>query len=132
MPTRESKVRDFMERAGQAIGEEFSEDLIDFRWRLFKEEVEELQYALFHVLYDINYGDGEPSQASMENVLKEMSDVQYTLSGMAVAFGLPLVNAFNRVHESNLTKFDSALVAQSDGKVLKGITYKPPFLGDLI
>ena len=134
MPTREAKVKEFMRSVGQQVGEEFSEDLIDLRWRLLREEIDELQYALYHILYDMTYGNGEPDPKSVENLLKEMADVQYTLSGMAVAFGLPLVNAFERVHESNMSKFndDGRPDYDDHGKVIKGPNYKPPFLGDLI
>ena len=53
---------------------------------------------------------------------------------MAVAFGLPLEVAFNRVHASNMSKLDDdgKPIYREDGKVMKGPNYKPPHLKDLV
>ena len=67
-------------------------------------------------------------------LLKELADLQYVVTGYAVTFGLPLEEAFLRVHESNLTKRDpqGRPTVREDGKVLKGSHYRPPHLDDLM
>ena len=53
---------------------------------------------------------------------------------MAVALGLPVQEAFNRVHASNMSKLDEDgnPIYREDGKVMKGPNYKPPYLEDLV
>jgi len=77
---------------------------------------------------------GVISPKTKERLLKEMDDLQYVLSGMAVVLGLPLQVAFTRVHQSNMSKLgaDGKPVYRSDGKVLKGPNYTPPDLEDLV
>jgi len=67
------------------------------------------------------------------HLLKELADVQYTLSGFAATFGLNLSKAYERVHASNMTKFsDDGAVYSANGKVLKPTTYRPPYLEDIL
>lgn len=96
-------------------------ELVELRLRLIEEEVRELREAL------------EDPRRDDAAVLKELADVQYVLSGFAVAFGLPLPEAFDRVHNSNLTKFVNGVIQKrEDGKLLKGPHYRPPVLEDLL
>jgi len=96
-------------------------ELVELRLRLIEEEVRELRESL------------EESPRDHAAVLKELADIQYVLSGFAVAFGLPLPEAFDRVHASNLTKFvDGVMQKREDGKLLKGPNYRPPVLEDLL
>ncbi len=96
-------------------------DLVELRLKLIEEEVRELRESL------------EESPRNDAAVLKELADIQYVLSGFAVAFGLPLPEAFDRVHASNLTKFvNGVMQKREDGKLLKGPHYTPPVLDDLL
>lgn len=72
--------------------------------------------------------------AAKAALLKELCDLQYVLSGFAVTFGLPFDEAFQRVHESNMSKLgpDGKPVYREDGKVMKGPNYKKPDLTDLV
>ena len=67
-------------------------------------------------------------------MLKELCDLQYVLSGAAVALGLDIQVAFNRVHDSNMSKLDDngKPVYREDGKIIKGPNYRPPNLEDLV
>ena len=67
-------------------------------------------------------------------MLKELADVQYVLSGMAVSLGLPLQEAFNRVHKSNMSKAgaDGKAIRREDGKVLKGPSYVEASMDGLV
>jgi predicted HAD superfamily Cof-like phosphohydrolase len=98
------------------------------RFRFMNEEVSEVYEAI-----------SDLAKASMEtpelvaHLLKELADVQYTLSGFAATFGLNLDAAYVRVHESNMSKFQpDGPTYSEDGKVQKGPNYKPPLLKDLV
>lgn len=132
--TREDLVADFHEAMGQPMGQHLPEmlqhptdnNLIALRFKLIDEEVEELRSAT--VQYYL-----APTVVNLENVLKELADVQYVLSGFAVTYGLNLDEAFKRVHESNMSKLvDGRPLKREDGKVLKGPNYAPPSLTDLV
>ena len=57
----------------------------------------------------------------------------YVVSGFAVTFGLSVTPAFNRVHESNMSKLvDGKPLLNDWGKVQKGENYKPPNMEDLV
>jgi hypothetical protein len=128
---------------------------IDLRLRLASEETVELTQAME------NAAKAEaPSFALLENVLKEMCDVLYTvesLEQMLLPNGLQLteetskritgplkavINIFGpvnfeeavrRVHASNMSKLeDGKPVLREDGKVLKGPNYRAPDLTDLV
>jgi len=95
------------------------------------EEAQEIMEELF------DYEKEEwihPDKIVKTRLLKELADLQYVLSGTAVALGLPLDIAFNRVHKSNMSKlnFDGKPLVRSDGKILKGPDYIPPVMDDLV
>jgi len=56
---------------------------------------------------------------------KELVDLLYVTLGTGVALGLPLVEAFDEVHRSNMSKLgeDGKPILREDGKVLKGPNY---------
>jgi predicted HAD superfamily Cof-like phosphohydrolase len=68
--------------------------------------------------------------------LKEGADLLYVLLGTFVSLGLgdQLIEAFERVHISNMSKLDEngKPIYREDGKVLKGPNYKSPNLEDLV
>jgi predicted HAD superfamily Cof-like phosphohydrolase len=100
---------------------------IKLRTKLNTEECKELNTQLWN---DVQSGKISP------NLLKEGADLLYVLLGTFVSLGLgeQLIEAFKRVHESNMSKLgeDGKPLYREDGKVLKGPNYKPPELGDLI
>lgn len=126
-------MEEFHEVMGQPIEVEYSEDIIFLRRDLIEEEVRELLDELRTVWRDWAKS-GEVFPDSKERLLKEMADLQYVLSGLAVTFGLPLQEAFLRVHKSNMSKLgdDGKPVYREDGKVMKGSNYKPADLSDLV
>lgn len=126
--TREEIVQEFHEAFGHPVGTRLPDpgelentgQLLRLRLRLLREELGELIEAC----------ESEPAV----NILKELADLQYVLSGFAVTFGLPLNEAFLRVHESNMSKLgeDGKPIYRKDGKVLKGPNYREPDLSDLV
>ena len=71
-------------------------------------------------------------------LIEECNEVcQYVLSGTIISFSAiagSFTPAFNRVHNSNMSKLDDEgkPVYREDGKVTKGPNYKAPDLSDLI
>jgi predicted HAD superfamily Cof-like phosphohydrolase len=127
---REAVVQEFHEVFGQAVDTEWTPELLQLRINLIMEESQEILEELF----DYKTEEWIPvSKVSKVRVLKEMADLQYVLSGMAVALGLPLEEGFLRVHKSNMSKLDhfGKPVYRSDGKVLKGPNYTPAVMDDL-
>ncbi len=129
----EKKVRAFHTATGSAVDVPFSAELLAFRDRLLVEELTELQAEIARGIGEITERGGVTPETKA-SLMKEMADVQYVLSGMAVTFGLPIDEVFSRVHESNLSKFgeDGKPILREDGKIMKGPHYHPPKLDDLL
>lgn len=139
--SRENKVSSFHEAMEMKRGVSFdtkkqtAQELIDFihmRMSLIQEEVLELKEASDHICMRLSNNE-TVAISEKAHLLKELADVQYVVSGFADAFDLPIQPAFNRVHDSNMSKLvDGKPVKREDGKVLKGENYKPPYLEDLV
>ena len=130
---RENVVKEFHEVMSHPVNAEWTPRLLDLRMSLVQEELLEINDEIVEIYVGLQSGD-YPTVQQKARLLKEMADLQYVLSGMAVCLGLPLQNAFSRVHESNMSKLgdDGKPVLREDGKVLKGPNYLPPTLLDLI
>lgn len=129
----ELQVKEFHLATEVAVGSKFTPSLLELRKRLIEEEVKELFAEMDRALEELDTA-GEISEGTHVQLLKELADVQYVLSGTAVTFSLPLEEVFNRVHKSNMSKLDAngKAIRREDGKVLKGPNYKPPELKDLV
>lgn len=61
------------------------------------------------------------------------ASVNWLIEDTNMLYNFKFHEAFKRVHESNMSKLvDGKVFKNSDGKVLKGPNYKPPYLGDLV
>ena len=131
--SREDVVGEFHNAFGHEIGSQMTTKNLSFRYQLLFEEFNELKEEIAAALAEIDY-QGHVSNKTRERMLKEMADLQYVLSGMAVTLGMPLQVAFTRVHKSNMSKLgeDGKPVYREDGKVLKGPNYAPPDMEDLV
>ena len=100
---------------------------------LIREESNEVIEEFVNMIMDLERGK-PVSIVQKTNILKELCDLQYVLSGAAVALGLDIQTAFIRVHNSNMSKLgeDGKPVYREDGKVIKGPDYLPPNLKDLV
>ena len=69
-----------------------------------------------------------------EEVLKELCDLVYVCVGFCVTYGWEFDVAFNRVHNSNMSKLndEGKPIYREDGKVLKSDNYKPPSMKGLV
>ena len=137
IPSREDLVLEFHEAFNLPTGGidlRTFHDLISLRKKLMREELNEVEDALTKWEEAVYFDDPETMDIRKAELLKELCDLNYVLSGTAVVFGLDLEEAFYRVHESNMSKLgdDGKPIYRDDGKVLKGAKYMPPFLEDLI
>jgi predicted HAD superfamily Cof-like phosphohydrolase len=132
MNAYEQKVREFHAATNAAVDEKFGIAVLELRKALIAEEVKELFAELDRAIEEIK-GSGTVSKPTRLNMMKEIADVQYVLSGTSVSFGLPASEVFSRVHVSNMSKLgpDGKALLRADGKVLKGPNYHPPVLEDL-
>ena len=125
---------------GVDISEGEQGGVLSMRLCLIREEAEEVEDAVCLLADKVFNAEllgldmNEEIKAAKAALLKELCDLQYVLSGFAVTFGLPLDEAFKRVHESNMSKLgpDGKPIYREDGKVLKGPNYKKPDLSDLV
>lgn len=114
-----------------AIDEPYSTPLLELRQRLLNEELEELNVEINTLLGELK-STGTTSTITRAKMMKELADLQYVLSGMVVAFGIPMEQVFSRVHQSNMSKLvDGKVLKRADGKFLKGPNYCPPYLEDI-
>lgn len=123
MTSNLEKVREFHRAFGVEENVPFTDSLCKFRDSLIWEEYQEVFEEL--------YPDGEDEEVSTTNLdktklTKELCDLLYVVYGTGVTFGLPLDEAFDLVHKSNMSKLteDGQVLLREDGKVLKGPNYK--------
>jgi predicted HAD superfamily Cof-like phosphohydrolase len=134
LTTREQLVAEFHHAMGQGENLPLTPEVLRLRLRLLEEEFDEVSADIAALCHTLDKGR-RPKPAQVAALLKEMADLQYVLSGLAVTFGLPLQEAFERVHRSNLSKLDPATgrpIFREDGKVLKGADYRPADVSDLV
>lgn len=117
------KVAQFMTTFGQEVKTSPSfpdQDTIKLRRELIDEELKELDVAI---------GDNDPVE-----VADALTDLLYVIYGMGHSFGLDLQKCFDEVHRSNMSKLDGdgKPIYREDGKILKGPSYTPPNLKDII
>ena len=114
---REDRVEAFRRAAGKGnIYKQVDESV----YRCLQEEYDEANEAIVEYL-------NSPTDETRQNVAKELADLQYVLSQMALYLNIDLEEAFSRVHESNMTKVvDGKILYRDDGKILKPATYRKP------
>jgi predicted HAD superfamily Cof-like phosphohydrolase len=133
---RESQVEEFHKAMGSDVSVKPRASLIKLREKLLIEECNEVCQELNKMEMAIT--QGRPiSKKQWAALLKELADLQYVLSGTIISFSAisgSFTPAFNRVHNSNMSKLDNEgnPVLNNYGKVTKGPNYKPPTLEDLI
>lgn len=129
---REQYVHEFQKAMEQDIEVPYSLNLLNFRMSLIREEMKEFETAVGAAEYDLLKKSSLTVQTKAD-ILKELCDLLYVLSGFAVTFGLSVQPAFNRVHQSNMSKLVDGKPQKDDwGKVQKGDNYKPPKMEDLV
>lgn len=93
-----------------------SQDRIDLRDKLLKEEVTELDDAI--------------AARDILEVADALGDIMYIAAGTALEFGIPLDHVWDAIHMSNMAKINpetgKAYHFREDGKVLKPEGWTPP------
>ena len=127
----EQKVRQFHQAMEMAIDAPYTKSLLELRQKLINEEVAELNIEIDTLQKELE-STGTITKETKHQMYKELADLQYVLSGMVVALGIPMEEVFSRVHQSNMSKLvDGKPLKREDGKVLKGPNYKKPDFSDL-
>lgn len=125
-------------------------ELLTLRYNLINEEVNELGDAITS-LTDIMYlahtnhkslnawlahcpRDKKEWLVAKKEFADALGDILVVTIGTALACGLDIELIMRRINASNMTKLDEngKVIYRSDGKVMKGPNYKPPYLLDLI
>lgn len=119
--SREDKVAQFVEAASKVPWNGNYSTIDQSVIGMIKEEFFELWEAAY------NYEKDPDNVEYRANLCKEWADLQYVISQFAWYYGIPADEAFNRVHESNMSKFvNGEAMLREDGKILKGPNYQPP------
>jgi len=124
-------VREFNEKVGASKDPELWLSLI-------KEETEELAEAaasLLKELTDLEYVVIGAIQNGVDMVDKTTVDNMNNLSKWRQMVHPAIMDeVFRRVHQSNMSKLNDKGVPEyrEDGKILKGVNYKEPYLYDLV
>jgi len=112
-------VKRFMQTFGQEVKAktEFpNKKIVQLRYELIKEELEELNQAI--------------KDKDIREVADALTDILYVTYGAGHAFGIDLDKCFNEVQQSNMSKLgsDGKPIYNQSGKVLKGPKYFKPNL----
>ena len=112
-------VKRFMQTFGQEVKAktEFpNKKIVQLRYELIKEELEELNQAI--------------KDKDIREVADALTDILYVTYGAGHAFGIDLDKCFNEVQQSNMSKLgsDGKPIYNQSGKVLKGPKYFNPNL----
>jgi len=135
--THEELVEEFHTAMSIDVAVKPRQSLLQLREKLLKEECTEVCQELNKIEMKILHGS-PPSKEDWADLLKELCDLQYVLSGTFISFkklwDTDFDEAFKLVHESNMSKLDDEgnPVYREDGKVTKGPNYLPPDLLELI
>ncbi len=109
------------------------------RLRLILEEVCELAVALGSdglVVMEIDHAHDVVSRdtfsrpASLVDATDALGDIRYVTDGAAVEMGIPLDEATEEIHRSNMTKRGGKV--REDGKIMKPDSYQPPNLARVL
>ena len=117
--TNFNSVKKFMEVFGQEVKTkpEFpSEKIVQLRYDLIKEELDEFAQAL--------------KDKNLVEVADSLTDILYVTYGAGIAFGIDLDKCFDEVQRSNMSKLGEGgkPIYNEHGKVMKGPNYFQPNL----
>ena len=116
-------VKKFMQTFGQEVKNKVEfpkEKIIQLRYELIKEELEELSQAI--------------KDKNIKEVADALTDILYVTYGAGHAFGIDLDKCFNEVQKSNMSKLgaDGKPIYNESGKVMKGPSYFKPDLNKFL
>ena len=117
--TNFQSVKKFMQTFGQEVKDKTqfpSDKIINLRYELIKEELEELNQAI--------------QDKDLKEIADALTDILYVTYGAGHAFGIDLDECFEEVQKSNMSKLgiDGKPIYNENGKVMKGPSYFKPNL----
>ena len=112
-------VKKFMQTFGQEVKDKCelpNEKIVQLRYELIKEELEELNQAI--------------KDKDIKEIADALTDILYVTYGAGHAFGVDLDKCFDEVQKSNMSKLgtDGNPIYNESGKVMKGPIYFKPDL----
>ena len=121
--TNAERVKEFMEAFSQEV--KGSPELVDhkiamLRLGLILEEYKELEEA--------------QNEEDLVGIADALSDILYVVYGAAHAYGIPIDECFDEVHNSNMSKLgeNGKPIYREDGKILKGPYFYEPKLKGIL
>lgn len=135
--SREFLIRQFYEKTG--ADKRPRKTRVNTQIKLVKEEYKELleEFQKGNIGYEENI-NGElvpvydPLKFDRVALCKEIEDCIYVLIGLSIDLGFKSDEAFNAIHESNLSKVKYGIVKDETGKVLKGPHYQPANIEEFV
>lgn len=134
LKNREELVREFNVAMGQPdkvnlLSKGLDVNLLMLRKNLISEETDEVCGEVNYILNkrdDLFDEDYTPRVIDVEDLFKELGDLQYVLSGLCATYDIPMDEILEEVHQSNMSKLDDngKPIMRDDGKVLKGPNYQ--------
>ena len=97
-----------------------SQEIRNLRIALLKEEFEEYLLA--------------EKNNDMIEIADALGDMLFIIFGTADSYGIPIVEIFNEIYNSNMSKLgaDNKPIYRHDGKVLKGPNYFQPNIASIL
>ena len=128
------KVAEFNKAFGHPVRDipTLDEPDLDLRLKIFYEEVNEIQKAVEGYRSAVEDGDEKLADQWEIEFLDGLADTLVTLCGLAQGTGMPLAEAFDVVHDSNMTKLEDGKPVyypeghEKAGKIAKGKDFVPP------
>lgn len=149
MPNSFDKVKEFNETFGAPVRTKpgLGYDDVEMRLGLLVEEVQEIRdayanYKFLDTVSKVLVETGVDALVSVEILTKlkqetyvefldGLGDVRVVNNGLAQGTGMPINEAFDIIHGSNMSKRqpDGSVLRREDGKILKGEDYYAPTNG---
>lgn len=122
MKKAQKQVAEFMRNAGQSVAKTPripSDVQLALGVQLILEEAKELHQATH-------------TERDLVKIFDALCDIIYVSLWLGNAAGLPIEKGFEEVHSSNLSKFIDGHRDEETGKWMKGKSYTPPRLAEII
>lgn len=135
--SRERLIRDFYNKV--EFNKVARKARVNTQIKNVKEEYKELlqEFLKGFIGYE-ETSDGElvpvydPNKFDRIAMCKEIEDCIYVLIGLAIDMGFKSDEAFNAIHESNMSKIKYGILKNEYGKILKGPHYQPANLEEFV
>lgn len=96
------------------------------------EHIRHFQKGMIDIAFEAYLAAEESNDLHLIKV--SLDGLMNAVAGAAYAYSIPLLDVFNEIHRSNMSKLgeDGKPIYREDGKVLKGPSYSPPDLKSVL